>query len=109
MTSPRKTENALCARHLHQRHFPLLAGLEAHGSAGRDVQPVTSGGLAIELQRRVDLVKVVVRSHLDRPVAVVFHYHTSGFAPDVESNVAGLDPVFTWDHHALLTRSGCGR
>ena len=107
MTS--KTENALRARHLHQRHFPLLAGFEAHGSAGRDVESVASSGFAIEFQRRVDLVKVIVRSDLDRPVAVVFHDHTSGFAPDVERNVAGLDPVFAWDHHALLTRSDCGR
>jgi hypothetical protein len=28
-----KAENALRARHLNQRHFPLLAGLEAHGGA----------------------------------------------------------------------------
>jgi hypothetical protein len=32
-----KADNALRTRDLNQRHFALLAGLEAHGGACRDV------------------------------------------------------------------------
>ena len=93
-----KAENALCARHPYQRDLSFLAGFKAHRSACRDIEPIAFRGFTIEFQRRVYLIKMVMRSHLDRPVAVVFNDHTHCFTPDIKGDAAGFDLIFTWDH-----------
>ena len=59
------------ARERHQPDLARLAGLEAHGRAGGDVEAVAARLGAVELQGRVGLGEVVVRADLDRPVAGV--------------------------------------
>src|SRR5262249_39617792 len=48
-----------------------LPGLETNRGACRDVEAVSVGPLALEFQRVVRLVEMVVRAYLDRPVARV--------------------------------------
>ncbi len=55
----------------HERDLPRLAGLEPHGGAGRDIQPLAAGDGAVELQGGVGLGEMVVAADLDRPVAGV--------------------------------------
>ncbi len=53
----------------HQRHVALLAGFEAHGGAGGDVEAHAARLVAVEHQAFVGLEEVVVAADLDRPVA----------------------------------------
>src|SRR5688572_16280673 len=55
----------------HELHVACLAGLEADGGAGGDVEAVAAGLGAVEFERRVGLGEVVVRADLDRAVAGV--------------------------------------
>src|SRR6185437_15151588 len=50
-------------------HLAALTRLEAGRGPGRDVEPEPARLVAIELQRRVGLVEMIVRADLDRPVA----------------------------------------
>src|SRR5687768_15419287 len=50
------------ARQRHQLHVAGLAGLEAHGGAGGDIEPHAAGLLAVEFQRGIGLVEMVVRA-----------------------------------------------
>ena len=54
-----------------QPHGARLAGLEAHGGAGGDVEPHALCALAVELQRVVGLEEMIVAADLDRTVAGV--------------------------------------
>src|SRR6185503_11688197 len=76
-----------------QLHRARLAGLEAHRGARRDVEPAAVGLLAVELERGVGLVKVVMRADLDRAVARVLHRERNRLPALVELDVArcGLD------------------
>ena len=58
---------------LDERDALLVAGLEAHGGAGRHVEPHAEGLSAVEAERAVDLEEVEVRADLDRTVAGVRH------------------------------------
>ena len=71
----------------------LVAGLEADGGAGRDVESHAKGGAAVEVQGAVDLEEVGVGADLDRPVAGVGDFELKGAASGVQLDVAGLDDV----------------
>jgi hypothetical protein len=78
-----------------ERHqlLRVLAGLKAHRGAGGDIQAIAGGLLTIELQRRVDLGEMVMRSDLNRPVAVIFNDNAAGGAADVQSYLPGLPDI----------------
>src|SRR5258706_10937766 len=72
----------------HQVDVARIAGLEPDGGAGRNVEPLAVGGEPLESKRPVRLGEVVVRSHLDRPVAGVHDPDPGHGAPGVELDVA---------------------
>src|SRR5665213_2088617 len=46
-----------------------LAGLEPHRRSGGDIEAKTARLLALESERRIGLVEMIMRADLDRPVA----------------------------------------
>src|SRR5687768_11955510 len=65
-------------------HLASLAGLEADGGAGRNVEAEAAGLLAVEGEGRVRFVEMVVRADLDRPVAGIGDLEGDGGAALVE-------------------------
>ena len=57
--------------------------------SGRDVQPESACGHAIEAQRFVDFVEVEVRADLDRPVADVRDFDPDALARKVRDVLDG--------------------
>src|SRR5262249_37485555 len=86
-----------------QRDLAGLPRLEPHRRAGGDVEPHAARLSAIELQRRVGLEEMIVRAHLDRPVAGVRHRQRHGLAAGIEGDVAGLDEELAGDHVNFLS------
>src|ERR1700719_3708264 len=84
-----------------ERHLAALAGLEAHRRPGRDVEAHAARLLAIEFERRVGLEEMIMRPHLDRPVAGVGHRQGHGLAAGVERDLAFFDEHLTGNHLAL--------
>src|SRR5215203_3351714 len=76
------------ARERHERHLARRPGLEAHGRAGRDVEAHAAGLVAIEAERGVGLVEVVVGPDLDRPVARVGDLDQDPLGAFVEDDLA---------------------
>src|SRR6266702_5029941 len=79
-------------------HVAGLAGLEADGGTGGDVEAHAAGFLAVELQRRVGLEEMVVRADLDRAVAGVGDRQRHRLAAGIELDLAVLDEEFAGDH-----------
>src|SRR3954463_7352311 len=75
------------------------------GPAGKP-RGLAPGFLAIELQRRVGLEKMVVRADLDRAVAGVGDRQRHGLAAGIELDLAVLDEEFAGDHSVLLVIPG---
>src|SRR5712671_1436781 len=90
----------------HELHVAGLAGLEADGGAGGNIQAHAARLLSVELQRRIGFEKVVVRADLDRAVAGVCHRQPHGLAAGIEFDLAVLDEEFAGDHFFLLRHSG---
>jgi hypothetical protein len=86
---------------VHQFDGALLAGLEAHGGAGGDVQAHAARGLAVEAQRAVGFAEVVVRADLDRAVTGVLHHQGQGAAPRVQRVFTLVDQKFSRNHGTL--------
>src|SRR5262245_41886122 len=82
----------------HQRDLARLPGLEAHRGAGRDVEPHAARLGAVKLQRRIGLEEMIVRAHLDRPVAGIRHRQGDGLAAGIELDLAVLDEGFAGNH-----------
>src|SRR5437879_8042527 len=59
-----KTVDDAFPRERDELHVAGLAGLEADGGAGGDVEAHAAGFFAVEFQRRVGLEEVVVRADL---------------------------------------------
>src|ERR1700722_6568438 len=97
-----KTVDGARARDLDQRHLATLARLEAHCGAGWNVKAHAAGFGALEVQRRIDLEKVIVRTDLDRPIAAVGDGKRQRFAALIELDFAWLDEIFTGDHLILI-------
>src|SRR4029453_1736831 len=90
---------ALAAAHVgREPDGARLAGLEAHGGAGGDVEPHTLGALGVELQRSVGLEGMEVVAGLDGAVAGVGGLDCDGIAALVELDLAGSGLDFPWDH-----------
>ena len=93
----------------HQLYLAALARLEAHCSASSDVETETACRVAIKLQRRIGLGKVIVGANLHRAVARVGNADHQRFAAFVQLQHAGAGLHFSWNHVGLLTESGCER
>src|SRR5581483_5060970 len=76
----------------------LLPGLEAHRGSGGDREAVSVRALAVERERVVRLVEVVVRPDLDRPVARVRDRDADRRTPGAELEVAVDGFYLTGDH-----------
>ena len=85
-------------RERHQRDLPLLAGLEADGRAGGDVEAHALGLLAVEGEGAVGLVEVIVRADLDRPVAGVGDFDEDGLGAGIQLDLAVGGEDFSGDH-----------
>src|SRR5262245_53137187 len=64
-----KTVDRALACERHELHVAGLAGLEADGGAGGDVEAHAAGLFPLEFQRGIGLEEVVVRAHLNGTVA----------------------------------------
>jgi hypothetical protein len=82
----------------HQPHRAGLPRLEAHGSAGGDVEPVAARQRAVEDQRRVGLEEMIVAADLDRPVAAVGDRQLERRSAGIELDVAGGGEQLSRDH-----------
>src|SRR5690606_5950758 len=82
-----------------QRHRPRLARLEALRGTRRDVEAKAPRGMAVEGERIVGFLEVVMRADLDRPVAGVGDHERDALAPHVDFDIAigGVD--LSRDHH----------
>src|ERR1700693_986365 len=98
-----KTIDRALAGKRDQRDLARLPRLEAHRSAGRDVEAHAARLLAIELERRIGLEEMIVRADLDRPVAGVGDRQRHGLAPFIERDLARLDEKLAGDHVAVLS------
>src|SRR6266853_2836025 len=79
-------------------HLAALSGLEPGRSPGRDVEPVAACLLAIEVERRVGLVEMIMRADLYRAVACVGDGQGHRRAANVDLDLARCGEEFTWDH-----------
>src|ERR1700750_831068 len=86
------------SRERDELHVAGLAGLEADGGAGGDVEAHAAGLPAVEFQRGVGLEEMVVRAHLNGTVAGVGHRQRHGLAAGIELDLAVLDEEFAGDH-----------
>ncbi|KPW91216.1 Uncharacterized protein ALO75_05351 [Pseudomonas syringae pv. coryli] len=73
---------------LHQLHFAQLAGFEAHRRACGNIQVHAEGTFTREIQRLVDLEKVIVTADLHRPVAGIDRAQGGGRAVAIEVDIA---------------------
>src|SRR5262249_20759306 len=94
---PETVDRAL-ARERNQSDLARLARLKAHRRSGGDVEPHAARLLAVELQRRVGLEKLVVRADLDRPIAGIGHRQRQRLAAGIEFDLAVLDEHLAGDH-----------
>ena len=95
-----------------ESHRALLAGLEAHRGAGRDVEPEAARGGAVERQRVVDLEEVkcepTCTGRSPRFATTTRH----GVAAGVEFDVAGRRRAVhrgSWSAPARVRRRGGAR
>ena len=100
MTSPREAEDGAVTGEGHQLDLAFLAGFKAYRRARRDIQAIAGGLLTVELQRRVNLGEMVVRTDLNRPIAVVLNDHATGCPAGIQGYLTGLNVIFTGDHGA---------
>ena len=77
---------------------PLLTGLEADRRTGGDVQPEAPRRGAIERESAVRFGEVIVRAHLDRPVARVGDFERDRRAARVELELAFAGNDLAGDH-----------
>src|SRR5213080_5002920 len=94
------------SRQCHQLNVTGLAGLEAHGGAGGDVEAHAAGFLALEFQRGIGFEEMIVRADLDRTIAGVGDGQRHGLAAGIEFDLAVLDEEFAGDHLASYATSG---
>src|SRR5688500_3256888 len=95
------------AREGDEVHFPLLPRLEPHCRAGGYVEPVAACRGAVELERAVGLEEMIVRTHLNGPVAGVGDLQRQGCAALVEGDRAGRGDDLSRNHG--VTGSARGR
>src|SRR5215207_1343706 len=89
-----------------QLDLTLLPGLETHRRAGGDVEAEAFRGRPIEAKRLVGLEEVVVRAHLDGPVAGVGHLQPERGAAGVDLDVIALAEHFAGIHGDLTEWDG---
>ena len=77
-----------------------VARLEAHGGAGRDVQPHAVRRRAIEGEPAVHLEEMTVRSDLHRTIAAVADRDATRRAPRVQLDRIGCEKIFAGNHRA---------
>src|SRR6478752_6542456 len=71
---------------------------EAYGGSGRDIEPMTVGGGAIEVQRGVGLREVHVATDLHRTVAGVHDVHRESRRAWIDDDIAVAVDDFPGDH-----------
>ncbi|QTK80696.1 hypothetical protein AT6N2_C3211 [Agrobacterium tumefaciens] len=98
-----ETINLALAGQRHQRYLPLLAGLETHCRAGRNIETHAARLVAVEEETRIGLEKMVVAAHLHRPVARIGDFDGHGRLAGIEFDAALCGNDFAWVHSSIST------
>src|SRR5438445_1619749 len=101
-----EAEDAAGARIGDETHVASLAGLEAHRGPRRNIEPEAARLLAVEGERTVGLVEVIMRADLDRPVAGIGDGDRDRGTAGVELDLAGGDDDLSGDHRATGSAGG---
>ena len=80
---------------------PSLSGFEANCGASGNIEPKTSGLVAVEYEGRIGLEEVIVRAHLNWTVSVTLNGQSHGRPSLVEDDVTFRRPYFAWLHWFL--------
>src|SRR5579872_2266033 len=86
-----KAVDGALARKRHELHVAGLAGLETDRGPRGDIEPHAAGLLAIELERRIGLEEMIMRSDLDRAITRVGYRQRHRLAAGIELDLAVLD------------------
>jgi hypothetical protein len=76
-------------------------GFEPHGGPSRNVEAVTVGGVAVEVQRGVGLRQMHMAADLHRTVAGVHDVHGQTLGAGIEGDVALSVHDLARDHHGI--------
>src|SRR5208282_2358335 len=87
-----------------QLHRARLPRFEAHRRTRRYVEAKSSGEVAVEAQTRIRLEKMVVRAHLNGPVAAIIDLDRDGPAIRIQFDITGRREYFTGYHRCLLVK-----
>ena len=93
----------------NQVHVAAVAGFEADGGAGGDVEPLTAGCGPVELQGGVGFGEMEMRAHLYRPVAAVGDAHRGDGSACIQLQFTRFGKQFAWNercHGFCLSESG---
>ncbi len=86
----------------HQCHLAPLPRLEAHRRARGDIEAHAARRVAVKAQRLVGFEEMIMRAHLNGPVAAVGDFQGDAGGARVEFDVALGRDDFTGDHGGLL-------
>jgi hypothetical protein len=97
---PMEAMNDPSAAKIRKHYFFFLAGLEAHRSAGGNVQPPTIRGGAVEREGAVGFEEMIVAADLDGTVARVLNEHANRPPTVIRLNRTGrfIEQVFSRIH-----------
>src|SRR5690606_19825326 len=96
-----KAVDAARARQWHETHLACLAGLEAYGGTGGDVETHAARHVAVEGKRLVHLVKMIVRADLHRTVTGIGDREDNRLRPGIELDLAFAGEDLTGDHDGV--------
>jgi hypothetical protein len=88
------------AAQLHQHHFLVIAGLEAHSGSRGDIEPHSESSRSIETQAPIHFEEMKMRTDLDRAVADVGNLEFCGTAAGIGYHGIRREKIFTWNHRS---------
>src|SRR5262249_56708995 len=93
----------------HQLDFLRVAGFEANGSPGSDVQAHAVRRGAVEDQAAIDLGEMEMRAHLHRAIAGVGDLESPRRSSSVDFDWIACEQVFAGDHGITVWVDGWSR
>ncbi len=84
--------------------FANVAGLEAHGGPGGNIEAKALGRCAVEIEGIVDFVKMEMAADLNRPISCICNSDTKRLQPRIrgEHGIRILEFVFAGNHRSGL-------
>ena len=104
-----ETDHPTIAGQGNQVHVAAVAGFEADGRAGGDVEPLTAGCGPVELQGGIGFSEVEMGAHLHRPVAAVGDAQRGDGSACIQLQFTRFGKQFAWNercHGFCLSESG---